>query len=62
MSYEPPHARDWFIFGHRVDDPNLVDISNGDSDVLIGVPRELAEKIIELRAKTVRRLYPEYHS
>lgn len=61
MSYEPKHVREWFIFGRSPDDPNLVDISDGDEDILTRVPKETAEVICRLRYDHVRRNYPEYH-
>lgn len=45
----------WMIFGvHSVS--GLVDISDGDSDILTGIKKEEAEKIIEERGKVVNLL------
>lgn len=49
MASDPRHRRQpWFIFGEN---PltGEVDISDPDDDVLIRVPRSLAEQIVALR-------------
>lgn len=38
----------WFIFGESKDG-TIVDISDGNLDVFINVPREIAEEIIKVR-------------
>ena len=48
----------WFIFGHRVYDPNLVDIADEDGDVYEGVPKEEAERLIEEHNKLPTTYWP----
>lgn len=45
------HHPIWFIFG--VHDDGRVDIARADNDVLVRVPREQAEKIVELHNQLV---------
>ncbi len=55
MIFVHPRAnRDWFVFGTR---PNgSVDIADHEGDVLEEVPKELADRIVELRDKFLRDL------
>jgi hypothetical protein len=50
VGYEPPYKRHWFIFG--VHDDGTVDLSDGDSDVLIGIPKDFAEQVMKYRDAT----------
>lgn len=44
---ETDKLKDWFIFGER--DDGTVDINDGDEDIFINVPREIAQEIIDAR-------------
>jgi uncharacterized Fe-S cluster-containing radical SAM superfamily protein len=46
----------WHIFGHRTGRPDLVDICEGQDDVLLGVPRELADRIVAAHNVSVRAI------
>ena len=44
--------RGWFIFGEdKV--KNLVDIADMEGDIFVSFPREVAEKIVEIRRKYI---------
>jgi hypothetical protein len=44
----------WFIFGTHPD--GTVDISDGNRDVITGIPREAAEKACELQNEFFKKL------
>lgn len=46
----------WHVFGHRTGRPDLVDICEDQDDVLLGVPRELADRIIDAHNESIRAL------
>jgi len=45
---ETPMFANWFVFGTSTDGKS-VDLSNGTDDVMVNVPLEKAEKIIQAR-------------
>ena len=54
---ENPLFSAWMIFGNRAD--NTVDVTDcamGNSDIMIGVPADKAEKIIEARREFSQKL------
>lgn len=49
LTDETPVMRRWFIFGEH---PNgTVDVSDGDQDIFIRLPRESAQRIIAARTE-----------
>lgn len=51
----------WGIFGHNVDDPNLVFVCDTYTDVFINVPRDVAERIVAARNAFVDALLLEMY-
>jgi len=43
----------WFVFGESPD--GTVDISDGDDDVAVHLPRDVAERIIDRHNKEIER-------
>jgi hypothetical protein len=52
VKYIEEHIPRWFIFGEHPTTGH-VDISDGDGDVLVDIPRQLAEEVIAARSRFV---------
>ena len=44
--------RGWFVFGESAD-KQFVDIADMEGDVFVSFPREMAEKIVDIRRKYI---------
>lgn len=56
-AFEDLH-RFWFVFGTSAEPRlNLVDLNDGDGDVILNLKPEVAEKIIKLRDDYLNGLY-----
>ena len=49
----------WHTFGHRTGRPDLVDICEDQDEVLVGVPREWADRVVAAHNESVRALHLE---
>ncbi len=52
---DPPHLKHWFVFG-VYSQTGFVDISDGETDVIMDVSPVFAAAIIEARSATIKRI------